>query len=198
MWIKLRAGDSAGVVTAFYRRSGDHALDKVDFEFLGNRPGENISIQANVFANGHGNREQKLVLPFDPTADYRDYKIIWNPHIIMMYIDGVPIRMFKNNTAIEVDYTSKAMQILASIWNQDYWATNGGRTKIDWSHAPFSAQFRRFDVDGCSSSSTQDQDCASTKYWWNGNKFWELEEGSPKLWYKALRTLITYVKWESY
>lgn len=57
--------------------------DELDFEFLGNRPGKNIVLQTNVFANGRGNREQRTLLWFDPTADFHYYKFLWNQHQIV-------------------------------------------------------------------------------------------------------------------
>ncbi|VAI79200.1 unnamed protein product [Triticum turgidum subsp. durum] len=35
------------------------------------------------------------------------------------------------------------------LWNADDWATQGGRVKTDWSHAPFSASYRGFKADAC-------------------------------------------------
>jgi xyloglucan:xyloglucosyl transferase len=52
----------------------------VDFEFLGDKDDEPITLQTNVFVNGRGNREQRLHLWFDPAADFHDYKILWNPY----------------------------------------------------------------------------------------------------------------------
>jgi xyloglucan:xyloglucosyl transferase len=54
--------------------------DEVDFEFLGDEDGKPITLQTNVFVNGHGSREQRLHLWFDPAADFHDYKILWNPY----------------------------------------------------------------------------------------------------------------------
>ncbi|KAK3021636.1 hypothetical protein RJ639_046360 [Escallonia herrerae] len=106
--IKLPDKDSAGVVTAFYcinsifslrsisegcsravwsnmlqltSHTGKH--DELDFEFLGNREGKPYTLQTNVFSNGRGNREQRLQLWFDPTADFHTYKILWNQHQIV-------------------------------------------------------------------------------------------------------------------
>lgn len=57
--------------------------DELDFEFFGNRPGKPIILQTNVFINNVGGREQKTLLWFDPTADFHNYKLLWNNHQIM-------------------------------------------------------------------------------------------------------------------
>lgn len=60
------------------------------------------------------------------------------------------------------------MNVYASIWDGDSWATEGGRIKINWTNAPFVASYREFTADACHNTST-DPDatiCASTK-WWN-------------------------------
>ncbi|KAL8106608.1 xyloglucan endotransglucosylase/hydrolase protein 2-like isoform X2 [Apium graveolens] len=183
MRIKLPAGGCAGVVTAFYLHSHTNKHDELDFEFLGNQKGKPITLQTNVFSNGQGNREQRVILWFDPTADFHNYQILWNEHQIVFYVDDVPIRVFKNNTSIGVNYPSQAMKIEASLWNGEDWATDGGRTKIDWSLSPFRVQFQDFNIDGCSVSTgyqrrnksittkSTDRICYSSEYWWNAEKY---------------------------
>ncbi|MED6171430.1 hypothetical protein PIB30_040729 [Stylosanthes scabra] len=151
--------------------------DELDFEFLGNREGKTYILQTNVFADGEGNREQRLHLWFDPTQDFHDYRILWNQHQIVFFVDNIPIRVFKNMSNIGVSYPTKAMQIQATLWDGDSWATDGGKTKTNWSNAPFKANFQGFDVKGCEvlQEGSDIQTCASHKYHWNTPRFWQLD-----------------------
>ncbi|XP_050208060.1 xyloglucan endotransglucosylase/hydrolase protein 2-like [Mercurialis annua] len=186
--IKLPPKDSAGVVTAYYLSSYGNNHDELDFEFLGNRPGKPITLQTNVFANGLGNREQRTYLWFDPTADFHNYQILWNPHQIVFLVDEIPIRVYKNKTKIGVEYPSKAMHIEVSLWNGESWATDGGKTKTNWSYAPFQAHFQGFSINGCSSLPA----CSSANYWWNARKYWKLDAAQQKTYQDVRRKYLTY------
>ncbi|XVF81209.1 hypothetical protein PTKIN_Ptkin15bG0137700 [Pterospermum kingtungense] len=107
------------------------------------------------------------------TAFYDFYKF---------YVDDIPIRVFKNNKNIGVEYPSQPMKIEASLWDGDSWATDGGQTKTNWSMAPFRAHFQGFDISGCSTIEQKhskncvvDKECFSPKYWWNSEKYWKLD-----------------------
>ncbi|KAL5983095.1 hypothetical protein ACLOJK_017176 [Asimina triloba] len=127
--------------------------DEMDFEFLGNASGEPYLVQTNVYMNGSGNREQRHTLWFDSTADCHTYSLLWNSHRITFLIDGIPIRIFPNKEDMGVPYArNQGMGIYDSIWDTDDWATQGGRVKTDWTHAPFIPTFptfRSFHVDAC-------------------------------------------------
>ncbi|CAA7394581.1 unnamed protein product [Spirodela intermedia] len=140
--IKLAPGDSAGTVTAFYMSSDGPNHHEFDFEFLGNSSGEPILVQTNVYVNGVGNREQRVGLWFDPTADFHSYGILWNRQQVVKK----KTKSWERELAFPDD---QPMGIYSSIWNADDWATQGGRVKIDWSHAPFVTTYRGFWVDAC-------------------------------------------------
>ncbi|CAN4113739.1 unnamed protein product [Withania somnifera] len=196
MKIKLPNRDSAGVVIAFYLHSNNKNHDEVDIEFLGNREGKPYNLQTNVFANGEGNREQRMHLWFDPTADFHNYKILWNDHQIVFFVDNIPIRVFKNYTNIGVDYPHQPMQVLATIWDGDSWATDGGYSKINWSFAPFKAHFQDFNIGGCPiiiESINSHNNCNSqSNYWWNQRKYWNLSSKQRRLYGEYKAKYITY------
>lgn len=189
--IKLVPGDSAGTVTAFYLNSDtDSVRDELDFEFLGNRSGQPYTVQTNIFVNGKGDREQRVNLWFDPSADYHTYSMTWNHHIITFFVDEVPIRVYKNNEAKGIPFLkSQPMGVYSTLWEADDWATRGGLEKIDWSKAPFYAYYKDFDIEGCQViPGGRPTACTanSARNWWEGATYQELTPVQARL-YRWLR-----------
>ncbi|XP_010259804.1 PREDICTED: xyloglucan endotransglucosylase/hydrolase protein 22-like [Nelumbo nucifera] len=173
MQIKLVPGNSAGTVTAYYLSSQGPSHDEIDFEFLGNLSGDPYIVHTNVYSHGKRNREQQFYIWFDPTKDFHTYSILWNPRHIIFYVDGTPIREFKNAESNGVPFPkSQPMRLYGSIWNADDWATRGGLVKTDWTKAPFTASFRNFRADACVWSSGASS-CASSS---SKNNTWMSQE----------------------
>lgn len=73
------------------------------------------------------------------------------------------------------------MGVRASVWNADDWATQGGRVKTNWTHAPFVTTFRSFQIDACelstdvvsgSGSVDIEAKCGdSGQFWWDKPAF---------------------------
>ncbi|RWW89426.1 hypothetical protein BHE74_00001623 [Ensete ventricosum] len=159
MHIKLVAGNSAGTVTSYYMSSDGSAHDEIDFEFLGNSTGQPYIIHTNVYAQGIGNKEQQFY-PWVESTNEDDEP----PHTVFIrcrwFVDGTPIRVFRNYETLGIPYPSKqAMKAYSSIWNGEGWATEGGRVKIDWRSAPFVAGYARLGLRACVWNDSQ---CVST------------------------------------
>ncbi|KAK9208560.1 hypothetical protein WN944_000918 [Citrus x changshan-huyou] len=178
MLIKLVPGNSAGTVTAYYLTSSGSQHDEIDFEFLGNVSGQPYIIHTNIYTQGKGDREQQFYLWFDPTADYHNYTIHWNPTEVVWYVDSVPIRVFRNYENEGIAYPNKqGMRTHVSIWNADNWATRGGLDKIDWSNAPFIARLRRFRARACKWNGPVNISQCATKTpgnWWTSPTYSQL------------------------
>ncbi|CAN1220374.1 Xyloglucan endotransglucosylase protein 6 [Linum perenne] len=203
--IKLVEGDSAGTVTAFYMSSEGPNHNEFDFEFLGNTSGEPYVVQTNLYVNGVGNREQRLNLWFDPTMDFHNYSIFWNPSQVIFLVDDTPIRQHTNLENKGIPFPKdQPMGVYSSIWNADDWATQGGRVKTDWSHAPFIASYKGFEIDACeiptsSAVSAADlaKNCTSNaekKYWWDEPVLSELNlhQSHQLIWVKANHMIYDY------
>ncbi|KAG0595029.1 hypothetical protein M758_UG132600 [Ceratodon purpureus] len=181
MKMKLVPNESAGVISTFYLISSDFdTRDEIDFEFLGNTTGNPITLQTNVYMDGAGFRAQQHYLPFDPAADFHEYSLLWNQHLIIWFVDDKVIRVFHNKSnEIATHYPmSKPMQVQATIWTElnqtNDWATQGGRVHIDFAYAPFVAQYEGFGgVDGCPvCAATPPTACNNLSVCSDASKYW--------------------------
>jgi len=101
-----------------------------------------------------------------------------------MFVDDTPVRVLRNLTAAVPGYpfpSKPAMLIRGSIWDGSSWATDGGRAKVDWSRAPFTAAFRGFDVDAACAVVVGDvtppcDDNDPAALWWNGGEYEALSD----------------------
>ncbi|XP_065871850.1 probable xyloglucan endotransglucosylase/hydrolase protein 10 [Euphorbia lathyris] len=188
MKIKLIPGRSAGTVVAFYLQSNQPNHDEIDFEFLGNVKGEPYIVQTNVFADGFDNREQRVILWFDPTANFHTYSVLWNIYQIVFMVDSIPIRTYRNHADKGVAYPrSQPMEVKLSLWNGENWATNGGKDTIDWSKSPFIASFGNYTIDACIwNGNPRFCKADSSTNWWNKRRFNSLTS-IQKRWFKWVR-----------
>lgn len=63
------------------------------------------------------------------------------------WVDNRVIRVFHNATDLGLLYLDyQPMYAIASIWNGEAWATEGGRIKVDWTQAPFIASYTGWNV----------------------------------------------------
>ncbi|CAM8936187.1 unnamed protein product [Rhodiola kirilowii] len=178
MQIKLVPGNSAGTVTAYYLSSNGTGHDEIDFEFLGNISGQPYIIHTNIYTKGVGNREQQFYPWFDPSTNFHNYTIHWNPTAVVWYVDRIPIRVYRNYENKGIAYPSKqGMSLYTSLWNADNWATRGGLDKIDWKNAPFIARFRNFRPRACTwkgASSITQCKAVTPANWWTAQAYKQL------------------------
>ncbi|XP_071714090.1 xyloglucan endotransglucosylase/hydrolase protein 2-like [Rutidosis leptorrhynchoides] len=182
--------DSAGIITAFYLFLNTTVHDEMDFEFLGDSPGKPIILQTNEYINGFGGKEQRFVLWFDPSADFHYYKFLWNQHQVVFYVDEIPIRVYKNKKTEGLKFPSNTMQLIVSLWDGSNWAS---RSKVNYSNGPFLAHFEDFSMDECVSPPNHPKaDCYSQKYWWNNEKYWQLNSQQLKAYEDTKKKYMVY------
>lgn len=103
-----------------------------------------------------------------------------------MFIDGVPIRVFKNHTSIGARYPSQGMMVEGSIWDGEPWASVG--KKIDWSQAPFQANYKGFAILGCPFGNQ----CDSETFSWNREDKWQLNPKQQEAYEDVKRKYVYY------
>ncbi|GKV08378.1 hypothetical protein SLEP1_g20012 [Rubroshorea leprosula] len=153
--IKLQPGYTAGVITSFYLSNnqdhpGNH--DEIDLEFLGTTPDKPYTLQTNVYIRGSGDgnligREMKFHLWFDPTQDYHNYALLWNPNEIIFFVDDLPIRRYPRKS--DATFPLRPMWVYGSIWDASSWATEDGKYKADYRYQPFVGRYKDFKLVGC-------------------------------------------------
>ncbi|KAK6144332.1 hypothetical protein DH2020_021152 [Rehmannia glutinosa] len=156
--IKLQSGYTAGVITSLYLSNneahpGNH--DEIDIEFLGTTQDKPYVLQTNVYIRGSGDgnligREMKFHLWFDPTKDFHNYAILWNPNEIIFFVDDVPIRRYPRKS--DDTFPMRPMWVYGSIWDASSWATENGKYKADYNYQPFVGKYNNFKISGCNAN----------------------------------------------
>lgn len=106
--------------------------------------------------------------------------------IFRLFVDEIPIRVFKNYTSIGARYPSQAMVVEGSIWNGEAWASGG--KKVNWSQAPFQANYKGFEIFGCPFGNQ----CDSNKFLWNMGDTWQLNIKQQESYERVKRKYVYY------
>ncbi|CAN4079831.1 unnamed protein product [Withania somnifera] len=115
---------------------GGRAIQLVLDQNSGKLSGQPYTVQTNIFVHGKGDKEQRINLWFDPSADFHTFAILWNHRHILFYVDEIPIRVFKNNEARGISFPeSQPMGVFSTLWESD--------------DCPIYAYYKDFDIDGC-------------------------------------------------
>ncbi|KAF3341420.1 xyloglucan endotransglycosylase family protein [Carex littledalei] len=185
MRIKLVSGNAAAVVTTYYTSSEMKEVndyhDEIDFEFLGNETGNGnyYTLHTNIFVNGVGNKEEQFRMSwYDPTTDYHNYTIFWNPYMVVWSVDGAVIRVFKNYEDQGIPFPKyKPQRVYSSIWNADDWACQGGKIKTNYTYQPFVANYLSYQEKSCLYAGPKSvQTCNDPSNWFFNSQYKQLTQ----------------------
>eukprot|EP00475_Leptophrys_vorax_P006932 TRINITY_DN1433_c0_g4_i2.p1 TRINITY_DN1433_c0_g4~~TRINITY_DN1433_c0_g4_i2.p1 ORF type:complete len:199 (+),score=26.77 TRINITY_DN1433_c0_g4_i2:116-712(+) len=142
--MKLPVGYSGGIIPCFYlispgQQNYADIHDEIDFEFIGDTSPQKITIHTNLISGGQNKLEQ-FAFPFDPSADFHTYKLIYSPYYIMWMVDDIPIRITYNESAHP--FPTKEMEMKASIWDSSSWSW----LKSNYTNGPIRQYFNGFDL----------------------------------------------------
>ncbi|KAI8014113.1 Xyloglucan endotransglucosylase/hydrolase protein 22 [Camellia lanceoleosa] len=125
-------------------------------------PGNSAGTDTSFYLSSQGSAHDEVDFEFLGNLSGDPYIL----HTNVLSVDGTPIREFKNLEAMGVPYpNNQSMRIIGSIWNADFWATRGGRVKINWTQAPFIAYYRKFHAEACIWSSAMSSCNSNSSSW---------------------------------
>ncbi len=78
------------------------------------------------------------------------------------YVDSTLIRVYPKNVGILYPNIGP-MVVYCTLYDGSDWATNGGKTEVDWSNEPFVASYKNFYIDACEWSSSSSSSSSSMK-----------------------------------
>lgn len=94
-------------ITGFFLYSPPDFYHEIDIELFNQVDSE---IWLTSYLDGSVYHEDKMALDFDPTADFHKYRIDYYPHKVTFYIDGNPLKSWKDG------FTQKPMQLMVNSW----------------------------------------------------------------------------------
>ncbi|VAI91258.1 unnamed protein product [Triticum turgidum subsp. durum] len=149
MQLKLVSGNSAGTVTAYYVRRRGRRTTRSTSSSWATSPASPTRCTPTCSRRGRANGSSSSASGSIPPTTSTPTPSSGTQSTSFM-VDDMPIRDFKNLEGKGIAFPkNQPMRLYSSLWNADDWATQGGRVKTDWSHAPFSASYRGFKADAC-------------------------------------------------
>ncbi|CAI5962548.1 unnamed protein product [Closterium sp. NIES-64] len=142
--MKLPSGYSGGLIPCIYLISGNNPKytdphDEIDLEFIGGNTPRDIILHTNLITGGQVYLQQ-YKFPFDPSAAFHTYTIVYSPDYVMWAVDDTPIRIHYKQSGRP--FPSENVKFEGSIWDASSWS----QLKPNWGSGPKEVIFRRFDV----------------------------------------------------
>ncbi|KAM0956178.1 hypothetical protein ACFX2A_024985 [Malus domestica] len=161
MQINLVAGNSAGTVTAYYLSSEGPLMMKSTLSFWETYPEIPTHYIPMCSAKEKATENSSSTFGLIPQRPSTPTPLFGTRNTL--YFWKITCQSECSTTWNQLESHSpknKPMRIYSSLWNADDWATRGGLVKTDWTQAPFTASYRNFKANACTSGSSSS--CAST------------------------------------
>jgi endo-1,3-1,4-beta-glycanase ExoK len=127
---RMKMADAPTSITGFFLYSGTDPFSEIDIEVYNDGTG---AMDFVTWADGQRTNHVRKDFRFDPSADFHNYRIDYNPGSVQFYIDGNLRQTWTEGVP------SSSMKLLVNTWFPDWIepvpgkAPETGRaTRIDW------------------------------------------------------------------
>jgi endo-1,3-1,4-beta-glycanase ExoK len=113
---RMRVANAPGSLTAFFLYQGvRNNNDEIDIEIFGDAT---RTVMFTTWVRGRQTNHRSVTLPFDPRADFHDYRIEWERKSLRFYVDGALMATFTSGIP------GAQMYVMANAW-WPTWLTGG-------------------------------------------------------------------------
>lgn len=124
---RMRSAPVPGTVTAlFLYQDVAEGNDEIDIEIVNGPPARLIVV---TWVAGEATNRAELPLPFDPAADFHEYRIDFHPGAVAFLIDGAEVQRWTRGLP------THPMRLMVNAW-WPRWLTAppdaGGYAEVDW------------------------------------------------------------------
>ena len=127
---RMRVADAPSAITGFFLYSGTNPFSEIDIEVYNDGTGK---VDFVTYVDGQRSNYVNKDFRFDPSADFHNYRIDYNPDSVQFYIDGNLRQTWTEGVP------STSMKLLVNTWFPEWWDPDPGQepdtarlTRVDW------------------------------------------------------------------
>jgi endo-1,3-1,4-beta-glycanase ExoK len=124
---RMRMADAPSSITGFFLYSGTDPFSEIDIEVYNDGTG---NVDFVTYADGQRTNYVSRDFRFDPSADFHNYRIGYNPGSVQFYVDGTLRQTWTEGVP------STSMKLLVNTWFPSWLPgqapETGKATRIDW------------------------------------------------------------------
>jgi len=124
---RMRMADAPSSITGFFLYSGTDPFSEIDIEVYNDGTG---NVDFVTYVDGQRTHNVSKDFRFDPSADFHNYRIDYNPGSVQFYVDGNLRQTWTDGVP------STSMKLLVNAWFPSWLSgqapDTGRATRIDW------------------------------------------------------------------